>query len=143
MEVITMDDGKTFCEEVWPYEESRKAFGFSTSVLQFVIPFIIISFCYIRVCGKLSLRARSMPGLKTARKEEQEKERTQKTNRMLIAMVIIFGVSWLPLNLHNLILDFYTEAARWKFARSFFLLAHAVAMSSCKLQLIMSSLILS
>lgn len=120
--MIPYDEDINFCDEDWPHESSRKAFGLSTSVLQFVIPFIIISFCYIRVCSKLSLRARSMPGAKSARKEEQERERTRKTNRMLISMVVIFGISWLPLNTHNLVQDFYIPAAHWKFSRAFFLL---------------------
>jgi neuropeptide Y receptor len=54
--------------------------------------------------------------------EEQERERTRKTNRMLISMVVIFGISWLPLNTHNLVQDFYIPAAHWKFSRAFFLL---------------------
>jgi neuropeptide Y receptor len=61
-----------------------------------------------------------MSGAKSARKEEQE--RIRKTNRMLISMVVIFGISWLPLNTYNLVQDFYIPAARWKFARAFFLL---------------------
>lgn len=76
-------------------------------------------------------RARSMPGAKSLQKEEQERERTKRTNRMLISMVIIFGISWLPLNCHNLIQDFYMPAASWRYSAAFFLLAHAVAMSSC------------
>ncbi|RWS07861.1 NPYLR1B-like protein [Dinothrombium tinctorium] len=127
---IFMDLLGDICCENWPYEESKKAFGFSTSVLQFVIPFIIISFCYIRVCGKLNDRAKAKPGTKSLRKEELERERTRRTNRMLIAMVIIFGISWLPLNIHNLIVDFYAPANHWRYVRAFFLLAHAVAMSS-------------
>ncbi len=114
--MIPYDEDINFCDEDWPHESSRKAFGLSTSVLQFVIPFIIISFCYIRVCSKLSLRAPSM------NEEEQERERTRKTNRMLISMVVIFGISWLPLNTHNLVQDFYIPAAHWKFSRAFFLL---------------------
>lgn len=123
VQIIPVEEDVNFCDERWPHETSRKAFGLSTSVLQFVIPFIIISFCYIRVCSKLSLRARSMPGAKSARKEEQERERTRKTNRMLISMVVIFGISWLPLNTHNLVQDFYMPAAHWKFSRAFFLLS--------------------
>lgn len=119
-----------YCEEVWPQEESRKAFGFSTSVLQFVIPFTIISFCYMRVCSKLRERARSRPGAKSVRKEEVERERTRRTNRMLISMVVIFGASWLPLNIHNLVRDFYQAANQWQFEVAFFMLAHAIAMSS-------------
>ncbi|RWS29606.1 NPYLR1B-like protein [Leptotrombidium deliense] len=127
---MELQDEEAICFENWPHDESKKAFGFSTSVLQFVIPFIIISFCYIRVCGKLRDRARAKPGAKSIRKEELERERTRRTNRMLIAMVIIFGSSWLPLNIHNLIIDFYVPANDWKYVRAFFLLAHAFAMSS-------------
>lgn len=119
-----------YCEELWPQDESRKAFGFSTSVLQFVIPFTIISFCYTKVCLKLRERARCKPGAKSARKEEMERERTRRTNRMLIAMVVIFGASWLPLNINNLVQDFYQPADHWQFAGAFFMLAHAIAMSS-------------
>lgn len=119
-----------YCEERWPQDESRKAFGFSTSVLQFVIPFTIISFCYMKVCLKLRERARCKPGAKSARKEEMERERTRRTNRMLIAMVVIFGASWLPLNINNLVQDFYQPADHWQFAAAFFMLAHAIAMSS-------------
>ncbi|KAI1287370.1 Neuropeptide Y receptor type 2 [Halotydeus destructor] len=131
MEIVQIpENGKLYCEEVWPKEASRKAFGFSTSVLQFVIPFIIISFCYMKVCLKLRDRARQKPGAKSVRKEELERERTRRTNRMLISMVVIFGLSWLPLNMNNLIADFYSPANEWLFARAFFLLCHAAAMSS-------------
>ncbi|XP_015792349.1 prolactin-releasing peptide receptor-like [Tetranychus urticae] len=123
-------DERWLCDEFWPVEESRKAFGFSTSVLQFVIPFTIITFCYIRVCGKLRDRARSKPGEKSVKKDEIERERTKRTNRMLIAMVAIFGISWLPLNIHNLVTDFYIPASEWRYFKPFFFLVHAVAMSS-------------
>jgi hypothetical protein len=95
-----------------------------------VIPFTIISFCYMKVCSKLSERARSKPGAKSVRKEELERERTRRTNRMLISMVVIFGASWLPLNINNLVQDFYQPADHWQFSGAFFMLAHAIAMSS-------------
>ncbi|CAN7937360.1 unnamed protein product, partial [Ixodes hexagonus] len=125
------DDGRRhYCEEKWPDEESRRTFSFSTSTLQFVVPFGIISFCYMRVCCKLRDRARAKPGAKSVKKEELERKRTRRTNRMLISMVVIFGASWLPLNLYNLVMDFFIQAASWKYANAFFFLSHAVAMSS-------------
>lgn len=120
----------TYCDEVWPSEQFRKSFVVSTSILQFIIPFALIAYCYIKICYKLRQRTRSKPGIKSARKEEIERERTKRTNRMLISMVLIFGASWLPLNLYNLVQDFYAPASGWMYARAFFLLAHATAMSS-------------
>ena len=35
----------------------------------------------------------------------EEEARTKRTNRMLIAMVVIFGTSWFPINLINLLGD--------------------------------------
>ncbi|XP_022255927.1 prolactin-releasing peptide receptor-like [Limulus polyphemus] len=122
--------GRPYCEEEWPHETSRRVFGLCTSVLQFVVPFIIISICYLKVCTKLRDRARTKPGNKSLRKEELERERTRKTNRMLIAMVVIFGVSWLPLNVYNLVVDFHIPALSWEYLTLFFVLSHSIAMSS-------------
>lgn len=124
-------NGVYYCDEIWPSESARRTFGISTSLLQFIIPVTIISYCYIRVCGKLSKTRGIIPGSsKSARKEELERERTSRTNRMLISMVIVFGVSWFPLNCYNLLLDFHIQAARWNYSRAFFLLSHSIAMSS-------------
>lgn len=129
MDLIPTESG-LYCDEVWPYESSRKAFGFSTSILQFVVPFIIITFCYMKVCIKLKNRAKMKPGAKSVKKEEMERERTRRTNRMLITMVVIFGASWLPINIYNLIIDFYIPAASWSFLNIIFFLSHSAAMSS-------------
>ncbi|XP_075737773.1 prolactin-releasing peptide receptor isoform X3 [Rhipicephalus microplus] len=123
-------DGGSFCEERWPSEESRRAFSLCTSALQFGVPFTVISFCYMRVCCKLRERARAKPGAKSMQKEQLERRRTRRTNRMLVSMVVIFGACWLPLNLYNLAIDFSLRAASWQFANAFFFLAHAIAVSS-------------
>ncbi|KAK9501529.1 hypothetical protein O3M35_012236 [Rhynocoris fuscipes] len=101
-----------------------------TASIQFVVPFIVVTFCYVRVSVKLNDRAKSKPGAKTSRKEEADRERKKRTNRMLIAMVTIFGVSWLPINLMNVINDLYIPTSTWVYYNFFFFLSHAVAMSS-------------
>jgi hypothetical protein len=35
----------------------------------------------------------------------QERARNQRTNRMLISMVVVFGICWLPLNTINFVAD--------------------------------------
>ena len=45
------------------------------------------------------------PMYRSAKKRLEEEARTTRTNRMLIAMVVIFGVSWFPINLINLLAD--------------------------------------
>ncbi|XP_066994813.1 prolactin-releasing peptide receptor [Anabrus simplex] len=125
-----MLEGRYLCEEIWPSEKFRQVFGGLTTTTQFVLPFFIIAFCYIKVSLKLNDRARSKPGAKNSRKEEADRERKRRTNRMLIAMVTIFGVSWMPLNLINILNDLYIPFGRWKYYYLCFFMAHAVAMSS-------------
>lgn len=105
-------------------------YGAVTVVFQFVIPFCVIAFCYIRVSVKLNDRARSKPGSKNTRREEVDRERKRRTNRMLIAMVAIFGLCWSPLNGINLMNDINPRTGHWAFYYLTFFLAHTLAMSS-------------
>ncbi|KAL1397053.1 hypothetical protein pipiens_010035 [Culex pipiens pipiens] len=127
----TLPANRTFyCEELWPSEDMRKVFSIVTSILQFVLPFLIMAFCYVCVSIRLNDRARTKPGSKTTRREEAERDRKKRTNRMLIAMVAIFGISWLPLNLVNMGNDFYSDINEWPFYNLLFFIAHLTAMSS-------------
>lgn len=127
---MTLEEPYTYCEEHWPSQRFRMLFSSFTSILQFVVPFCVIAFCYICVSIKLNDRARSKPGTKTSQREEADRERKKRTNRMLIAMVTIFGVSWLPLNIVNIVDDFYDYANHWYYYRLCFFITHCIAMSS-------------
>jgi len=56
--------------------------------------------------------------------------RKRRTNRMLIAMVVISVVCWLPLNVIHMTLEFYEELAEWRGFLLTFFIAHVIAMSS-------------
>lgn len=122
--------GEHYCEEAWPTEDYRKVYGTVTSVLQFLMPFLIVTFCYICVSIRLNDRHKTKPGAKTSKKEEFDRDRKKRTNRMLIAMVLVFGLSWLPLNVVNVLNDFYINTSEWKIYNVLFFLAHSIAMSS-------------
>lgn len=121
---------EVYCEERWPSDHIRKAFGAVTTIMQFVLPFIVMAFCYTCVSIKLNDRLKTRPGSKNTRKEDAERERKRRTNRMLIAMVAIFGLSWLPLNVINISSDFYSITEDWKYYMILFFVAHFIAMSS-------------
>lgn len=72
------------------------------------------SFCR-KVWLKLADRSREKAKirLRSCRGEELDRERKRRTNRMLIAMVAIFGASWMPLNVLNLLNDLYAESTAW------------------------------
>ncbi|XP_032688688.1 prolactin-releasing peptide receptor-like isoform X2 [Odontomachus brunneus] len=127
---MQLEEPHTYCEEHWPSEPFRKVFSSITSILQFAVPFFVIAFCYVCVSIKLNDRARSKPGSKSSKREEADRERKRRTNRMLIAMVAIFGISWLPLNIINVVEDFYSPANDWYYYRLCFFMTHCLAMSS-------------
>lgn len=126
------DSGTTkyFCEEDWPKESYRKIFGGLTTMMQFLIPFFMMAYCYICVSLRLNDRARCKPGSKNSKKEEADRERKRRTNRMLIAMVVIFLLSWMPLNVINIINDFYMQTGNWQYYYLSFFMVHSMAMSS-------------
>lgn len=122
------DPGINYCEEDWPDEVTRKVYGTVTVFLQFIFPFAIMSVCYILVSIKLNDRAKSKPGSKNSKKEEADRDRKKRTNRMLISMVAVFGISWLPLNAVNIFNDYYETKS--EFYTLLFFIAHCIAMSS-------------
>ncbi|CAL7936183.1 unnamed protein product [Xylocopa violacea] len=125
-----LEEPYTYCEEHWPNEQFRKIFSSITTILQFILPFVVIAICYTCVSIRLNDRAKAKPGSKTSKREEADRERKKRTNRMLIAMVTVFGISWLPLNIVNIIDDFYSPANDWSYYRLCFFMTHCLAMSS-------------
>ena len=61
-----------------------------------------VKFCYILKLVQVKV---SLQNYRSAQKRLAEEARTKRTNRMLIAMVVIIGVSWFPINLINLVAD--------------------------------------
>jgi len=130
------------CEEKWPSTESRLVFTVISNLLQYVVPCVIIIFCYSRVSVALRRRARSAlaTGNSSRRSDTDDGHadvrnrmrlrRKRRTNRMLIAMVAIFAVCWLPLNVILLSLEYDESLAASPYFLLVFFAAHVVAMSS-------------
>lgn len=127
---VTVEINSTYCEEHWPSEKARKIFSTTTSTLQFVLPFLVIAFCYICVSLKLNDRAKMKPGKKSSKRDEIDRERKRRTHKMLVAMVLVFLISWLPLNIVNILNDFDDSINCWIYYNIVFFIAHLTAMSS-------------
>ncbi|CAH8464284.1 unnamed protein product [Schistosoma curassoni] len=89
------------CRENWPKESSREVFTIVSFVLQFVIPCSIISVLHTQIGS----------GTKTHIKEERDIKRKRRTNTMLIAMVVIFVICWIPLNILWMVMDVHTMSS--------------------------------
>lgn len=106
---------------------SKRFFNLASMVLQYLIPFTVITYSYTKVWLILSNRTR--PG-KTKEKEQLELKRKKRTNRMLIAMVIIFAGCWMPLNCVHLVMEFNIDFTKQSYFSNVFFIAHVIAMSS-------------
>lgn len=86
------------CIENWPSSSRTEQFLYSTGVfvVQFAIPLIIIAILYFRIFLVLKNRPN----------KRHDVMRNQKTNKILVAIVLLFTIFWLPWNLFGLILSF-------------------------------------
>lgn len=124
-------DMKT-CIEKWPKDQARQFFTVTSLVLQYIVPCSIITYCYSKVSLALRKRSKSRIGSGSVNRERDEMEirRKRRTNKMLIAMVTIFVICWLPLNLVLLITEYHLTFLRTPYHPLIFLIAHVIAMSS-------------
>lgn len=133
VEHISIGHNRYICQESFP-EGVRVVYGSITAVLQFVVPFTIMVIAYTAISFKLTERAQNRPGLRSVSQEQEQVQRTRRTNWMLVAMVTVFGTAWLPLNLLNLLDDISSSLelswANWRYFHLLFFMAHAFAMSS-------------
>ncbi|OQV25558.1 putative Neuropeptide Y receptor type 1 [Hypsibius exemplaris] len=118
------------CDEDWQ-SFAKRSFGIFSLAVQYAVPLCIIFFCYLAVF--IRLRSAAAEGLKSCQSKGGEScpIRQQRVNRMLIAMVVIFGCCWLPLNLINVLNDFFSSAiVDWDYFVLVFFLSHILAVSS-------------
>lgn len=103
----------SYCVENWPslpVFSGRVYYSLFSLALQYFIPILVVSSVYLRIYFKL--KNRLVSSHKAASIGEQKRERTrgrrmQRTNCLLISIALIFGISWLPLNLFNLYADLF------------------------------------
>ncbi|XP_029453284.1 prolactin-releasing peptide receptor-like [Rhinatrema bivittatum] len=96
------------CEEFWKHQEKKRLF-YSCSILflSYMLPLsaVCISYCAI----SYHLRKRNVPGASSSHNQEKWTKKKKKTFRMLIISVMAFALSWLPLQVVNLIRDIDEE----------------------------------
>jgi len=132
--------GVDFCYEEWPTAHGRAYYSIFTILIQYVVPIIVVSVAYARICKKL--RHRMKPGgttLETCATERRsgstsaakDQSRVRRTNALLISIALIFGISWLPLNVFNVLVDLmgYLEDNR-ELQMIVYALCHMAGMSS-------------
>ncbi|XP_041364856.1 substance-P receptor-like [Gigantopelta aegis] len=97
------DEGKTKCGETWP-EPSKfwnKAYTLFLMCLTYFTPLLILCVTYSIVGRILSVRA--MPGHSDEIRDAAQVKSKRKIVKMLITVVLMFGMCWLPIHLFFLL----------------------------------------
>lgn len=128
-----------FCVEDWPIRYGRAYYSAFSLFIQYLLPILIVSVAYSSIYGKLRSRIQ-IGGTTTAvvaaddsqrERKTQRSRRMRRTNCLLFSIAVIFGVSWLPLNLYNLVSDIYlTESANTQPLLITYAVCHMMGMSS-------------
>ncbi|XP_016104144.1 galanin receptor type 1-like [Sinocyclocheilus grahami] len=96
--IVESEDNSTFCWEVWPDHSRRKIYVVCTFVFGYVLPLILISFCYAKVLNHLHKKLRNV-----SKKSEASKKKTAQT---VLVVVVVFCLSWLPHHVVHLWVEF-------------------------------------
>ncbi|KAE9549948.1 hypothetical protein FO519_006843 [Halicephalobus sp. NKZ332] len=128
-----------FCYEDWGSHNSRRrAYGTVMLTLQFIIPLSIITICYtaisVRLGQSLILKTKKRDyewQLQMTDQQRAANKRRQRTNRMFIAMVVAFSLSWFWSVFFNVLRD-YEMLPEFAKKQEFFvgILTHCLAMTS-------------
>ncbi|XP_054839897.1 prolactin-releasing peptide receptor-like [Eublepharis macularius] len=119
----------SICEEFWFHmKRDHLAYAYSTLILTYVLPLMVISVSYLRISVKLKNRV--VPGNITQSQAECDRARRRKTFRLLVLVVVAFGVCWLPLYIFNVIKDIDIKLIDKQYFNLIQLLCHWFAMMS-------------
>ncbi|XP_004836249.1 neuropeptide Y receptor type 6 [Heterocephalus glaber] len=115
------------CVENWPSRTNQLLFSTSLFMLQYFVPLGFILICYVKIVICLHKRNQKVDRM---RENESRLSENKRINTMLISIVVTFGACWLPLNIFNVIFDWYHEVLMSCHHDLVFIICHLVAMVS-------------
>ncbi|CAI5784197.1 neuropeptide Y receptor type 2, partial [Podarcis lilfordi] len=115
------------CAEAWPREglvNYSTIYSVLMFLIQYVLPLAIISYAYIRIWSKL--KNHISPGAAG----DHYHQRRRKTTKMLVCVVVVFGVCWLPFHIFQLVSDIDSNVLDLQEYKLIYTLFHVIAMCS-------------
>lgn len=130
-----------FCMENWDYKNQhyRLAYGLFVLLFRSALPLTLISICHWRIASILTSQTKKFKTIRSASTSSQANDvkRKQRLQTLLLAMVVIFAVSSLPIDLFNVLQDMmivYEMKTVPQFVRdAIFFFSHWIAMAGALL----------
>ncbi|XP_060870660.1 neuropeptide Y receptor type 2-like [Metopolophium dirhodum] len=122
------------CVEKWPNHMAQQTFTVGLAVAQFVLPFTTISLIHLKISSYLTVHLKhpAVPSKEiNCRRVRRELSRNKRTMWILSSIAVVFAISWLPLTVFTLLVEFQphlidsTDALYKAFA-----VVHMMAMST-------------
>ncbi|XP_077992103.1 prolactin-releasing peptide receptor-like [Glandiceps talaboti] len=116
------------CFEMWPLRQAQYTYTYVLILLVYVIPLIVVIVVYGRISYLLTVRA--VPGVFTEEQARRDLKKKQKTNRLLIAVVVTFAVCWFPLYSVQMVSDINPKVFGSQWYDLIYIMCHWFATSS-------------
>ncbi|XP_020714575.1 RYamide receptor-like [Ceratitis capitata] len=125
---VLLNATRPFCTNINLTEEQLKAYRYALVVVQYCVPCCVISFVYVRMAVKLWLT--QTPGNAEDARDMALMRNKKKVIKMLIVVVIVFGICWLPLQLYNILYVTFPEINEYHFISIIWFCCDWLAMSN-------------
>ncbi|XP_011200848.2 RYamide receptor [Bactrocera dorsalis] len=119
---------RPFCTNVNLSDEQLKAYRYALVIVQYCVPCCVISFVYVQMAVKLWLT--ETPGNAEDTRDMALMRNKKKVIKMLIVVVIVFGICWLPLQLYNVLYVTIPEINEYHFISIIWFCCDWLAMSN-------------
>ena len=132
----------SYCVEDLTLRAEKGAYSVASMVVQYILPVITVSIAHARICNKLKYRmvnrrprrsSGEYNGVPTngSRSADNRSARKRKTNVLLAMIAIIFVLSWTPLNISNILVEFQFQMFRNKGIINYvYLVCHTLVLCS-------------
>jgi neuropeptide Y receptor len=119
------------CMELWPNGAAKTIYTVVLMFIQFVIPVIILLVLHWKICQFLRMRMITDPKTPSElARAEKEAKRVRKNTTVLVAIAIVFAISWFPLTFINVLADFDHRILTNKRFNLVYACCHIVAMTT-------------
>ncbi|XP_055841687.1 neuropeptide Y receptor type 2 [Episyrphus balteatus] len=125
---VILNVSREFCSNINLTDDQLQSYRYSLVFVQYLVPFCVISFVYIQMAVKLW--GTHAPGNAQDSRDITLLRNKKKVIKMLIIVVVVFGMCWLPLQSYNILYVTIPEINEYHFINIIWFCCDWLAMSN-------------